>query len=117
MTQINAAAPSRGRSYDPRPFLGAPPLPSTDSWVERLRAATRPLINLTPSAYAQTAPGPLNHRPLSERIFDALATFKLKTAMIAAAHFDREERCRLFKQLDSLFDAESWDSADVVTTE
>ena len=117
MTQINAAAPNRGRSYDPRPFLGALPLPSTDAWVERLRAATRPLINPLPSAYAQNAPGPLDHRPLSERIFDALGTFKLKTAMIAAAHFNRDERARLFKQLDSLFDAGSWDSADVVTTE
>ena len=37
--------------------------------------------------------------------------------MLAAAHFNRDERSRLFKQLDSLFDAESWDSADMVATD
>jgi hypothetical protein len=54
---------------------------------------------------------------IPERLYDALATFKLKTATLAAAHFDRDERSRLFKQLDSLLDVESWDSADTVTTE
>jgi len=115
MTRLNTAAPSRGKSYDPGPFLGGLPLPSTDASVERWRAATRTLINPTPSAYSP--PRLPEERPLAERMFDALAVFKLKTAVLAAAHFNRDERARLFKQLDSLFDPESWDSDDVVTTE
>jgi hypothetical protein len=115
MTKLNTAAPGRGKSYDPEPFLGALPLLSTDASVERWRQATRTLINPTASAYAQHPPRP--SQPLPERLFDALATFKLKTAMLAAAHLNRDERARLFKQLDSLLDAENWDSADVVTTE
>jgi len=117
MTRLNTTAPSRGKSYNPGPFLGALPLPSTDASAERWRMATRALVNPTPSTYAQCAPRPSHDVPLTERLFDALAAFKLKTAMLAAAHFNRDERARLFKQLDSLLDAESWDSADVVTTE
>jgi hypothetical protein len=117
MTKLNTAAPSRGKSYYPAPFVGALPLLSTDASVERWRTATRTLINPTASAYAQRASRPSRDVPLAERLFDALASFKLKTAMLAAAHFNRDERARLFKQLDSLLDAESWDSADVVTTE
>jgi hypothetical protein len=63
------------------------------------------------------APRPPHDVPLTERLFGALAAFKLRTAVVGAAHFNRDERARLFKQLDSLLDAESWDSADVVTTE
>jgi hypothetical protein len=116
MTKLNTASP-RGKSYNPRPFLGALPLPYTDDSAERLRTATRTLLNLTPSAYGSARAATAQPASLTERLFDALAAFKLKTAMLAAAHFNHEERARLFKQLDSLLDAESWDSADVVTTE
>ena len=118
MTKINTTSPTRGVAYDPGPFLGALPLPSTDASAARWRMATRTLFNLTPSSYnAQHVVRPLHDVPLSEGLFDALAAFKLKTALLAAAHFSRDERSRLFKQLDSLFDAESWDSTDAVTTE
>jgi hypothetical protein len=115
MTTLNTAASSRAKSFDPAPFLGAFPLPSTDASVERWRAATRTFINPTPSAYPR--PRLSQERPLTERMFDALAGFKLKTAVLAAGHFDREERTRLFRQLNSLFDPESWDSGDAVTTD
>jgi hypothetical protein len=116
MTKLSTAAPNRGKSYDPGPFLGALPLPSTAESADRWRTTTRTLFNPTPSSYPQHAPRPPG-RPLNERLFDALAAFKLRTATLAAAHFNPEERVRLFKQLDSLLDADSWDSADVVTTE
>ena len=115
MTKLSTAAPNRGKSYDPGPFLGALPLPSTAESADRWRTTTRTLFNPTPSSYPQHAPRPPG-RPLNERLFDALAAFKLRTATLAAAHFNPEERVRLFKQLDSLLDADSWDSADVVTT-
>jgi hypothetical protein len=114
MTMLKTTAPSRGRSYDPGPFVGALPLP-TDHWVERRLTATRALINPAPSALQ-----PVQQRAglsLTERLFNALAAFKMKTATLAAAHFNREDRTRLFKQLDSLLDAENWDSTDEVTTE
>jgi hypothetical protein len=116
MTELNTMAPSRGKSYDPGPFLGALPLLFTDASAHLWRTTTRTLVNPTPSAYAEHATRPKD-MPLIERLFDALAAFKLKTATLAAAHLSHEERSRLFKQLDSLLDAESWDSADVVTTE
>jgi hypothetical protein len=115
MTKLNVAARSRGISYEPGTFLGALPLPSTDASAERWRIAARSLVNLAPSAY-QT-PAKAQDAPLAERLFDTLAAFKLKTATLAVAHFTRDERARLFKQLDSLLDVESWDSADAVTTE
>lgn len=117
MTKLNTMSPTRGAAYDPGPFLGELPLLSTAASAARWRTATRALFNPTPSFYAQNAPPPLHDASLGERMFDALATFKLKTALLAAAHFNRDQRSRLFKQLDSLFDVESWDSADVVTTE
>ena len=117
MTKLNTATPSRGKSYEPSPFLGALPLPSTQASTERWRTATRALVNPTPSAYAQRVSRPTHDGSLAERLFDALAAFKLRTATLAAAHFNRDERARLFKQLDSLLDADSWDVADVVTTE
>jgi hypothetical protein len=117
MTKLNVISPSRAVSYDPGHFLGALPLSSNENARERWRAAARTLINLTPSAYVPQASRPPDKVPLSERLFDTLAAFKTKTATIAAAHFTRDERDRIFKHLDSLLNIENWDSADAVTTE
>ena len=116
MTKLNTGTSSRGRSYEPGLFIGALPLPSTDASAERWRVATRALVNSSPSAF-MPMPRPTRNVPIPERLFDALAAFKLRTAILAVAHFSRDERAKLFKQLDSLLDADSWDSADVVTTE
>jgi hypothetical protein len=115
MTSLNTTAPNRGKSYDPEAFFAALPLPSNDTSAERWRAAARTLVNPTPSALVQDAPR--REMPIFEQLYDALAAFKLKTATLAAAHFNRDQRSRLFRQLDSLLDGESWDSADIVTTE
>jgi hypothetical protein len=117
MIQLNIAAPNRAQAYDPGSFLGALPLPSGKASAERWQTATSMLVNPTPSALARHAPRSPDQTPLAQRLFDARATFKMKTATLAAAHFNDVERCRLFKQIDSLLDSESWDSDDVVTTE
>ena len=54
---------------------------------------------------------------LPEALFDALAGFKVRTATLANQHLTKEERNKLFKQLDSLFDVENWDSTDIIATE
>lgn len=59
----------------------------------------------------------LNASSVHEALFDALVGFKLKTSRLASAHFTKLERDRLFKQLDSLFDTESWDSSDAIASE
>ena len=57
------------------------------------------------------------HRPvapqnLTEELYDALASFKVRTALVAM-HLDREWRVRLFRQLDSLLAIEDWEKSDV----
>lgn len=59
----------------------------------------------------------LNAAVLPEALFDALVGFKLKTSRLASAHFTKLERDKLFRQLDSLFDTESWDSSDTIASE
>jgi len=114
MTKLNTAAVSRAQSYDPGVFLGDLPLPYTEASTERWRNAARALVNPTPS---QRFPQPMREMSPAERLFDARAAFKMKTATLAAAHLNSTERAQLFRHLDSLLDAESWDSADVVITE
>jgi hypothetical protein len=48
---------------------------------------------------------------LEERLYDALAAFKLITATIAM-HLERDRRSRLFQQLDSLLALDDWDVDD-----
>jgi hypothetical protein len=55
------------------------------------------------------------NKGLEEQLYDALASFKVRTATIAM-HIDREWRDRLFKQLDSLLSAEDWQSEDPTPT-
>jgi hypothetical protein len=46
-----------------------------------------------------------------EKLYDALAAFKVRTANIAM-HLDRERRSGLFRQLDSLLAVEDWETDD-----
>lgn len=48
---------------------------------------------------------------LDEELYDALATFKMRTALVAM-HLEREWRSRLFRQLDSLLALEDWHASD-----
>jgi hypothetical protein len=117
MTELSVTTPNRGKSYNPGAFLGALPLLFNNESAEHWRITTRTLVNAAPSFYAQHLPPHTRDEPLAKRLLDTLAAFKLKTATLAAAHINRDDRARLFKQLDSLFDAESWDIGDMVTTE
>jgi hypothetical protein len=53
----------------------------------------------------------LTKKTLSEELFDALASFKIKTSTVAM-YLDDQWRLRFFRQLDSLLDQESWDRED-----
>jgi hypothetical protein len=53
---------------------------------------------------------------LGVALFDALVGFKLKTSRLASAHFTKPDRDKLFKQLDSLFDTDSWDISDTIAS-
>src|SRR5690349_6385570 len=50
-------------------------------------------------------------RSLEEKLYDTLASFKIRTATVAM-HLDREWRSRLFRQFDSLLAVEDWESDD-----
>ncbi|MGH8511516.1 MAG: hypothetical protein ACREU8_09085, partial [Gammaproteobacteria bacterium] len=54
--------------------------------------------------------------PLEERLYDARALCKTKTAAVAM-HLDAEWRSRFFSQLDSLMDFENWEREDLPITE
>ena len=48
---------------------------------------------------------------LEEELYDALATFKIRTAIVAM-HLDRELRSKLFRQLDGLLSVDDWEVTD-----
>jgi len=52
---------------------------------------------------------------LDEKLFASLGSFKIFTAQIAM-HLDTEWREKLFRQLDSLLDAQEWDQRDLPPT-
>ncbi|MGH8489539.1 MAG: hypothetical protein ACREXS_11920 [Gammaproteobacteria bacterium] len=54
--------------------------------------------------------------PLEERLYDARALCKTKTAVVAM-HLGFEWRSRFFSQLDSLMDFENWEKEDLPITE
>jgi hypothetical protein len=66
------------------------------------------LAERTPTFIGQPKEGP---RSLEEKLYDRLADFKIRTSRVAM-HLDRDWRLRLFRQLDSLLDAESWEVDD-----
>ena len=66
----------------------------------------RPNYKLAEEAYS------FADKPLSEKLYDALAGIKLLTAQVAM-HLDAEWRSRLFDQLDDLLDVEDWHEDDI----
>ncbi len=71
--------------------------------AERLKGLDRP----TPSGLPRST----QPKSTEEQLYDALASFKLRTAAVAM-HLDRDWRYRLFRQFDSLLAAEDWDVSD-----
>jgi hypothetical protein len=76
----------------------------SQSMVQRLAALTEP----TPTFLGN--PARLAHS-LEEQLYDALAVFKVRTALVAM-HLDRGWRSKLFDQLDSLLALEDWAEDD-----
>ncbi|MGH8510161.1 MAG: hypothetical protein ACREU9_12520 [Gammaproteobacteria bacterium] len=64
----------------------------------------------------QVRPPSTKTLPLEERLYDARALCKTKTAAVAM-HLDFEWRSRFFSQLDSLMDFENWEKEDLPITE
>jgi hypothetical protein len=56
------------------------------------------------------------HVPLDERLFNARAICKKKTAAVAM-HLDPKWQSSLFSQLDSLMDFDNWEKEDTPVTE
>jgi hypothetical protein len=73
---------------------------------EQIENARKP--SPTFSASAQTRPA---GESIEERLFDALAQFKIRTSLVAM-HLDRDWRSKLFGQLDSLLDVQDWEPLD-----
>lgn len=65
---------------------------------------------------AQAKPPSTKTVPLEERLYNARALCKTKTAAVAM-HLDFEWRSRFFSQLDSLMDFENWEKEDLPITE
>jgi hypothetical protein len=72
--------------------------------TEQLQGLLRP----TPTFAGERTPS----QSLEERLYDALASFKIRTSLVAM-HLDREWRSRLFAQLDGLLPTEDWQADDL----
>jgi len=62
---------------------------------------------------------PAQHPPksfLEERLYDARAACKIKTATVAM-QFDHDWRIRFFRQLDNLMDIDNWEKDDLPVTD
>ena len=68
--------------------------------------------NLSPSL-AETRPAQKHDPTVAEQLHNALGTAKILLSQVSM-HLDKTWRAKLFSQLDSLLDADSWDEADKV---
>jgi hypothetical protein len=59
---------------------------------------------------------PPTKAPLEERLYNALAACKIRTATVAM-HLDPEWRIRFFRQLDNLMDIDNWEKDDLPVTD
>lgn len=75
----------------------------------RIEQAVRPAQTIAPLAMRHAA---VPKKTLEERLFDSLASFKVRTATVAM-HLDHGWRERLFAQLDNLMALESWETDDL----
>jgi hypothetical protein len=105
------------------------------------KAAATPVLNLSPvtgsansTAIRQAlsefalprSPGAVTHgrlthyppkkAPLEERLYNARAACKIRTATVAM-HLDHDWRIRFFRQLDNLMDIDNWEKDDLPVTD
>jgi hypothetical protein len=88
-------------SYEPSQALG----PVSKLISERIETVTKRSPTFSGPAM------PPQPATVAERLFDALAKFKIRTSQVAM-HLDRDWRSKLFGQLDSLLDAQDWEPLD-----
>lgn len=102
---MTALMPSIGRrlrpAYVPSSAIG-PVSKILDAQIEDLRKPSP-----TFSGKAQ----PISDTASEVELFDTLAKFKIRTSQVAM-HLDRDWRSKLFGQLDSLLDKDSWEPLD-----
>jgi hypothetical protein len=68
-----------------------------------------------PSRLSQLPASSTSENVVGANLFDAAASFKVLTSQVSM-HLDRHWRDKLFRQLDSLLDADEWDSKDLPPT-
>lgn len=102
-TKVNADR--IGRSHLIEPSIG---FSSTSQFIsQRLEELRQP----SPTCFQERS-NPVAAKSVEEQLYDALASFKIRTATVAM-HLDRDWRARLFRQLDSLMDGNSWEADDL----
>lgn len=92
---------------------------SNNRWITTV---VQPTVGQSPESraieerLARTVPGAVKpqraQQSLPERLFDALASFKVFASQVAM-HLGTAKRDSLFKQLDSLLDPEEWPEEDI----
>jgi|SRR5665811_106913 len=87
------------------------PSMATGSAARALEDRLRPMTDPTP-AFSGMDTSVSTNKSIEEQLYDALASFKIRTATIAM-HLDRDWRNKLFAQLDSLLVADSWEKDDL----
>jgi hypothetical protein len=109
---MSALQPTRTK-IDPERIGRAQLAVSSAGFGSTSQVLTKRLVDLyRPSPTALRGQTPLSAKSLELQLYDALAAFKMRTATVAM-HLDRDWRTRLFKQLDSLLDSESWERDDL----
>lgn len=101
MSKLQAGVKKRFQPVEPSLGLG----PASRFFSQQLKELQRP------SPTFQIL-GVSSKKSLEEQLYDALASFKIKTAAVAM-HLDRDWRAKLFQQLDNLLDVENWESDDL----
>ena len=102
--QLRRARPDTGSIGKALVFMPSPGVGDTSkAMVERLKHFTEP----TPTFSGRR---PVEAKGLDEELYDALASFKMRTALVAM-HLNPEWRTGLFRQLDSLMAVEDWETS------
>ena len=98
-----------------RPPLRIPDIEAGEGSAAIYRATADAALHLSNTARFVKLTAPGAETPLDQRLFDARAACKIKTAEVAM-HLDRDWRKRFFAQLDTLLDVEEWDPQDKPVT-
>lgn len=101
-----------------RPLHPTVMFPASKNSDEITEAVIRSVLSFqSPGSLGEQAKPPsIKTVLLEERLYNARALCKIKTAAVAM-HLDSEWRSRFFSQLDSLMDFENWEKEDLPITE